>query len=326
MTHPFEGIIPPVITPFGEDGAVDESGFATLIDYMLNSDVHAIIVGGTTGEFYALSREERVRQFHLARDVIGSRAPLICGVNDISTEGVCAYAEAARSAGADGLLVAAPYYSVPTQRELADHCLTIDRATGLPIMLYNYPGRTGATMGREFFQQVGESANVRAIKEASGDIDQVHMLAREFPQIALSCGADDQALEFFAWGATSWVTPMGNFFAEEVVAFYETCRQLQDHRRARDLMCALLPLTRILETGGQLVQCVKFGTQFCGLPGGPVRSPLGPIDDVLAGEMRETLTTARESFAEILAQTKTDDLAETAPVRTAGGRLAAAPV
>ena len=318
MTDPFKGIIPPIITPFGEDGAIDEAGFATLIDYMLSSGVHAIIVGGTTGEFHALSREERVRQFHLARDVMGSRAPLICGVNDATTEGACAYAEAARSAGADGLLVAAPYYSIPTERELAHHCMAIDRAADLPIMLYNYPGRTGAVMGRAFFERLGESANFRAIKEASGDINQVHMLAREFPRIALGCGADEQALEFFAWGATSWVTAMGNFFAEEVVAFYETCRLAQDYRTARRLMCALLPLTTALETGGQFVQCVKFGAQFYGLPAGPVRSPLGPIDDGVAGDMREMLTTARESIAEILAVSRHDDSREAPHVRVVG--------
>lgn len=305
----FEGIIPPVITPFNSDLSVDEKGQAEIIEYMIDSGIHAIIVGGTTGEFFTLSREERVRQFTFANDVINKRVPLICGVNDITTEGACDFARAAKSAGADGLLVAAPYYSVPTDKELASHCLSIDRAANLPIILYNYPGRTGAEMGEEFLQRVGQRPNFAAIKEASGDINRIHMLAREFPQIRLSCGADDQALEFFVWGASSWVTAIGNFFAKEMVAFYDTCVRDEDFVKARSLMSALLPLTTVLERGGKFVQCTKYGCEYYGLPAGPVRNPLKPIKKELARQLREVLDIAKTTVASILMTTQpaTDD-------------------
>ncbi len=305
----FEGIIPPVITPFNSDLSVDEKGQAEIIEYMIDSGIHAIIVGGTTGEFFTLSREERVRQFTFANDVINKRVPLICGVNDITTEGACDFARAAKSAGADGLLVAAPYYSVPTDKELASHCLSIDRAANLPIILYNYPGRTGAEMGEEFLQRVGQRPNFAAIKEASGDINRIHMLAREFPQIRLSCGADDQALEFFVWGASSWVTAIGNFFAKEMVAFYDTCVRDEDFVKARSLMSALLPLTTVLERGGKFVQCTKYGCEYYGLPAGPVRNPLKPIKKELARQLRQVLDIAKTTVASILMTTQpaTDD-------------------
>jgi 4-hydroxy-tetrahydrodipicolinate synthase len=296
----FEGIIPPVITPFHDDGSVDTAGYASVIEYMIESGVHAIIAGGTTGEFYALSPEERVAQFKRAKDIIKGRVPLICGVNDLTTDGASAFAVAAREAGADGILVAAPYYSLPTERELASHCLAIDRAANLPIILYNYPGRTGTNMGREFLDRVGQSANFQCIKESSGDINRLHLLAREFPHIALSCGAEDQALEFFAWGATSWVTPMGNFFAAEVVAFYETCVLEQNFAKARRLMSALLPLTTTLESGGKFVQCVKYACELYGLPAGPVRKPMRPLTKELARETREVLVTAKTTIQHIL--------------------------
>ena len=298
----FEGILPPVITPFAADGALDRAAYATVIEQMLDKGVHGIIVGGTTGEFYALSREERVAQIDHARDVIAGRVPLICGVNDISTEGACAYAVAAREAGADALLVAAPYYSLPTQNELAEHCEAIDEAGGLPIILYNYPGRTGVPMDAAFLRRLSARPNVQCIKESSGDINRIHMLVREFPDIQLSCGAEDQALEFFAWGATSWVTPMGNFFPAEIVAFYDACMRDQDFAKARRLMTALLALGTVLEAGGQLIQCTKLACETLGLPGGPVRRPLGPLDPEAADSLRAVVLEAKAAIAAILSE------------------------
>jgi len=295
----FKGIIPPIITPFHDDHGVDEAGYAELIEYMIGGGVHGIIVGGTTGESYALTRDERVRQFHFAKDVIGGRVPMICGVNDLTTAGACDYAATAKDAGADGILVAAPPYSLPTERELAAHCLMIDRACGLPIMLYNYPGRTGVSMGADFLERVGQRATFRAIKEASGDIDRLHLLAREFPHIEISCGAEDQALEFFVWGATSWVTPMGNFFAEEAVDFYHVCTRDKDFDKARAMMTALLPLMSVIEGGGKFAQSVKYAAAFQGLPAGPVRPPMREMKKELKRELRQVLETVRTTLSAI---------------------------
>ncbi len=296
----FEGIIPPIITPFHDDLSVDEKGFAEVVEYMIGAGVHAIIVGGTTGEYYALSGEERVRQFNYAKDVIGGRVPMICGVNDISTAGASEFAVAARDAGADGLLMAAPYYSLPTERELAAHCLAVDRAANLPIMLYNYPGRTGVMMGEEFLSRVAQSSNFQCIKEASGDINRVHLLARDFSHVQLSCGCEDQALEFYVWGATSWVTPMGNFFMEEVVHFHDTCLHEKDFVKARAMMSALLPLTSTLEGGGKFGQCVKYAAAHAGLPTGSVRPPLKPMKKELERELREALVIAKTTLRSVM--------------------------
>lgn len=298
----FKGIIPPVITPINDVHSIDEDGFAAVIEYMIEKGVHGIIVGGTTGEFYALSPEERVRQFRFAKEIIKTRVPLVCGVNDISTKGACGFAEAARDAGADGILVAAPYYSLPTELENAAHCLAIDKAANLPIMLYNYPGRTGVVMGEDFLDIVSKSSNFRSIKEASGDINRLHMLANHYPSMELSCGAEDQALEFFVWGATSWVTPMGNFFAEEVIALYDACVKEQNFVKARRIMSALLPLTTVLEGGGQLIQCTKFACAVFGLPAGGVRPPMKPLEESAMDSLRDILTTTKSAIQTILSE------------------------
>lgn len=167
--------------------------------------------------------EERVEMASLARDIIGDRVPLIVGTVAIRLEDSVRMAEHAAKIGAAALLVGSPPYAVPTERENALNALAIDRAADLPIMLYNYPGRMGINMGEEFLDRVGRSRNFCAIKESSGDINRVHLLARDYLHIQMSCGMDDQALEFFAWGAQSWVCGGSNFLPAEHIALWRAC-------------------------------------------------------------------------------------------------------
>lgn len=280
----FEGIYTPIITPFRADLTINYDELASLVDNLIKSGVNGIIAGGTTGEYYALSMSERCEIMTFVKSTIKGRVPLIAGVGAIRTEESIDLALHAKSIGADGLLVGSPFYAVPTERENAQHALAIDRAAGLPIMLYNYPGRTGTNMGSEFLDIVTESKNFCAIKESSGDINKLHRLVTRYPQLQLSCGADDQALEFFAWGATSWVCGGSNFLPTEHLALYETCAKRGDFSQGRAMMHALLPLLETLEQGGQFVQGIKYGCELSGCAAGPVRPPLQPasLDDRLA--------------------------------------------
>jgi 4-hydroxy-tetrahydrodipicolinate synthase len=289
----FEGVYTPVITPFKADFSIDLEGYARVIERQIELGVRGLVVGGTTGENYALTPEERVGQFRFAQEVIRGRVPWLAGVNDIRTESVCAYAVAAREAGAVALLLGVPPYSVPTDNELALHCLKVDRAAKLPIMLYNYPGRSGASFGEEFLRRVGNSANFQAIKESSGDVGRIHLLAREFPHLQLCCGADDQALEFFAWGARAWVCAAANFLLPECLALYQACVLDGDFAKGRRTMKAMLPVMTVLERGGEFVQCVKHACELDGLPAGPVRLPLRPLRKALKRELRDAVSVAR---------------------------------
>jgi 4-hydroxy-tetrahydrodipicolinate synthase len=294
----FEGIYPPAVTPYAANGTIDRQAFADVLESLVEAKVHGIIIGGSTGEYYAQTAQERFDLAALAKDVLGSRMPLIIGTGATRTEDSVEYAKAAKSIGADAILVSSPPYAMPTDRENAVHALAIDRAANLPIMLYNYPARMGVSMGEEYFSRVGKSKNVVAIKEASGDMARVHLLAREFPHIALSCGWDDQALEFFAWGAQSWVCAGSNFLPREHVALYEACVLEKNFDKGRRIMSAMLPLMHLLD-GGKFVQSIKFGCQLNGLNVGQVRAPLRPLNSEEKRAFQTVVANLKRTVAQI---------------------------
>ncbi|WP_197915617.1 dihydrodipicolinate synthase family protein [Thiosulfatihalobacter marinus] len=270
----FEGIYTPVVTPYHADGAVNWEALADVVDYLVENGVHGLISGGSTGENYAQTVAERLEIARFTKDRLGTRLPFVMGTGAMLTGDSIALALGGREMGADAILLASPPYAVPTDRENALNALAIDKAANLPVMLYNYPGRTGTMMGEDFLDRVGRSRNFCGIKESSGDINRVHLLAREYPHIALGCGMDDQALEFFAWGAPFWVCGGSNFLPREHVALYDACRRDGDFARGRRIMSAMLPLMRVLEQGGKFIQTIKYGVTLNGIPAEAVRAPL----------------------------------------------------
>ena len=294
----FEGIYTPAITPLAADGQIDHPAFAEVLEYLIASKVHGIIIGGSTGEYYAHTAQERFDLAAKARDVINGRLPLIVGTGAIRTEDSVAYAKAAKEIKADALLVGSPPYALPTQQEIADHVLAVDAAADLPIMLYNYPARMGVDMGEEFFAAVAGCKNIVAIKESSGSTGQLHRLACKHPRIALSCGWDDQALEFFAWGARSWVCAGSNFIPGEHVALYEACVLQNDFAKGRRIMAAMMPLMDFLE-GGKFVQSIKYGCELAGLRSGGVRAPLKGLTEAEKAELKEIVAVLKREVAQI---------------------------
>jgi len=254
----FEGIYTPLVTPHTSSFDIDEDKFASVIEMLINAGVSGLIVAGTTGEYYAQSSEERVHLMQLARQA---------------------------------LLVSTPPYAYPTSREIALHALAVDRAANLPVMLYNYPGRMCVNMDAETLDRLGRSPNFCAIKESSGDVNRLHMLARDYPHIQLSCGMDDQALEFFAWGARSWVCAGSNFAPEAHIALYKACAVEGDFNKGRRIMSAMLPLMSVLEQGGKFVQCIKHGLSLRGIDAGPPRKPLQPLNKDDKRQLLEVIDT-----------------------------------
>jgi 4-hydroxy-tetrahydrodipicolinate synthase len=294
----FEGIYTPAVTPHKPDGEIDWSVYSEVLESLIEAKVHGIIIGGSTGEYYAQTAEERTELAAYAKDVIGTRVQLIISTGAIRTEDAVQYAKDAKAIKADAILVTSPPYALPTSEENAIHALTIDRAADLPIMLYNYPGRMCVSMDEDYLTRVSASKNVVAIKESSGDMGRVHLLAREFPNIALSCGWDDQALEFFAWGARSWVCAGSNFLPTEHVALYQACAIEKDFDKGRQIMSAMMPLMNALD-GGKFVQSIKYGCELEGLKVGDVRLPLQPLDSQEKQSLQTIIANVKRDVARI---------------------------
>ena len=295
----FKGIYTPVVTPYDEDFVCNEEALAETIEFLIKSGVNGLVIAGSTGEYYAQTMKERIKLMEICKNLIKSRLPMIAGTGAIRTEDSIEYAKQAKRIGADALLVTTPPYAYPTGREIALHALAIDRAADLPIMLYNYPGRMSVNMDRETLDRVGRSKNFCGIKESSGDINRLHMLAREYPHISLSCGMDDQALEFFAWGAKSWVCAGSNFSPEAHIALYRACVLEKNFEKGRLIMTAMLPLMTVLEQGGKFVQSIKHGLTLRGIDAGPPRKPLQPLNKEDKRELREVITTMNKTISSI---------------------------
>jgi 4-hydroxy-tetrahydrodipicolinate synthase len=295
----FEGIWTPVITPVHDDFTVNEEALEVTINHLIKGGVHGIIAAGTTGEYYAQDYDTRAHLAKRTKEIIAGRVPLCVGTGALRTEDSIAYARMAKDLGADAILVATPPYSVPTGREIALHALAIDRAVDMPVMLYNYPGRMGVNMDEETLDRLGRSPNFCGIKESSGDINRLHMIAREYPHLGLLCGMDDQALEFFAWGARGWVCAGSNFAPQAHVALYNACVVEGDFTKGRKIMSAMMPLMSVLEQGGKFIQCIKHGVTMRGIPAGPPLKPLYPLNKDDKRALEEVIRTLDTSIAAI---------------------------
>lgn len=298
----FEGIYTPLVTPYHADGSINWDALADVIGFLVDKGVHGMISGGSTGENYAQTVAERVDIARFSSERIKGRLPFVMATGAMLTSDSIALAQAGREMGADAILVASPPYAVPTDRENAQNALAIDKAADLPVMLYNYPHRTGTMMGGEFLDIVGRNHNFCGIKESSGDINRVHMLACDHPQIALGCGMDDQALEFFAWGAPFWVCGGSNFLPEEHIALYEACVLEGNFSKGRRIMSALMPLMRVLEQGGKFIQTIKHGVTLTGIDAGAMRVPLMGLDADEVHNLEQVVRELKQAIAGIRAE------------------------
>ena len=298
----FEGIYTPVVTPFHSDFSIDWDGLSNVIENLIDKGVHGLISGGSTGENYAQTIAERIEVAQFTQKQAKGRVPVIVGCGTMLTADSITLATAAREMDAAAILLGTPPYAVPTERENALNALAIDKAANLPIMLYNYPGRMGVNMGEEFLDRVGRSRNFCAIKESSGDINRVHLLARDYPHIQMSCGMDDQALEFFAWGARSWVCGGSNFLPQEHLALYQACAIEGNFDKGRRIMSAMMPLMRVLEQGGKFVQTIKYGVTFQGIDTGAIRPPLKGLNKDDKRSLEQVVRVLKKTIADIQAE------------------------
>lgn len=270
----YQGIITVLATPFSSSNVIDYSVLAKHIDFLLASGVTSILEGGSTSEYYVQTLDERKALMKFVAEHVGKRAQLIAGTNSVRPDETIALNKYAEELGYDAVMLAAPFYSLPNTQELVAHFKKVAAATKLPIILYNFPARTGVDMSPEFLEGVRDVANVTSIKESSGSFARMIEHVVNFPHLQRICGADDQAVDAFLWGAESWIAGASNFLPAEHVALYKACVVKKDYLLGHKIMAAMMPLFYLLEQGGKYIQYVKYGTELAGYPVGQTREPL----------------------------------------------------
>jgi len=275
-----------MITPMTADGAVDYDGAARLAAYLVDEMRNdGLVISGTTGESPTTTDAEKDRLLRAVIEAVGDRASIVAGVGTNDTAHTCELAKSAERAGAAGLLLVTPYYNKPPQSGLVAHFTKAADSTGLPVMLYDIPGRTGTPIKTESLLQLAEHPRIVAVKDAKGDLfagSQV-MLATG---LVFYSGDDLLNLPWLSVGAAGFVSVAGHVIGDrlhDMIDAYLGGRVAE----ARQIHLDLLPVVAGIMTRTQGVIAAKAALGLLGLPGGMVR---GPLVDATEAELEQLRT------------------------------------
>ncbi|MBY3381828.1 4-hydroxy-tetrahydrodipicolinate synthase [Rhizobium laguerreae] len=270
------GVITALVTPFNEKEDVDFDSFGKLIEDQLQKGVRGFVPLGSTGEYYAMNAQEKQSVLKFVKEVVGNRATLIAGGNAGSTREVVQNVRAAAELGYEAVLLAPPYYSLPSQPELTAHYQAVLDSAPVELVLYNYPPRVGVEVGFEVMDAFADNPRVIGVKESSGSLARaIDIKTRYGNKYQLSCGSDDVALDFLLWGAGSWICGPANCFPSQCVAIVNAF-DAGKIEEAQNIMRKMYQAMSSLETG-KFVQKVKYGCELNGISAGPTRMPLLPL-------------------------------------------------
>lgn len=273
---PFGRVLTAMVTPFAADGALDLDGAQRLAAHLVDSGNDGLIVNGTTGESPTTSDVEKEQLVRAVLEAVGDRAFVIAGVGTNDTRHTIDLAERAERAGAHGLLTVTPYYSKPPQEGLYRHFTAVADAIGLPVMLYDIPGRSGVPIQTDTLVRLGEHPRIVANKDAKGDLGRASWaIARS--GLAWYSGDDMLNLPLLSVGAVGFVSVVGHVVSPELRALVEA-HLAGDVAKATEIHQRLLPVyTGMFRTQG-VITC-KAALDLKGLPGGPLRLPLVGLTD-----------------------------------------------
>lgn len=283
---PFGRLLTAMVTPMTSDGAVDYAGAARLADYLVTQMRNdGLVLSGTTGESPTTSDGEKDRLLRTVIEAVGGRARVVAGVGTNDTAHTRELARQAEQAGADGLLVVTPYYNKPPQNGLVAHFTAVADATGLPVMLYDIPGRTGVPITTESLLQLAQHPRIIAVKDAKGDLT-AGSIVMTATDLAFYSGDDLMNLPWLSVGASGFVSVVGHVVGDRLAEMIEAYLSgdvdaaLRHHRE-------LMPVYTGIMTRTQGVIATKAALALLGLPGGPVRMPLA---DATPGEVEKLRT------------------------------------
>ncbi|AWM89136.1 4-hydroxy-tetrahydrodipicolinate synthase [Microvirga sp. 17 mud 1-3] len=286
----FQGSITALVTPF-KDGAVDEAAFRKHIAWQIENGTKGLVPVGTTGESPTLSHKEHDRVVQICVEEVKGRVPVIAGAGSNSTEEAIGFSRHAEKVGADALLIVTPYYNKPTQEGLYAHFKAINDAVGIPIIIYNIPGRSVIDMSVETMARLYELKNIVGVKDATASMARVSQQRQAMgPDFIQLSGEDATALGFMAHGGHGCISVTSNVAPRLCAEMQNACLK-GDYATALKVQDRLMPLHEALfiETNPSPV---KYAASLLGLMGDDVRLPLLPVSEPTRKRVRDAMAHA----------------------------------
>jgi 4-hydroxy-tetrahydrodipicolinate synthase len=275
-----------MITPFTEGGALDLGGAQLLADRLVSLGCDGLVLSGTTGESPTTTDAEKAALVEAVREAVGGRASIVAGVGTFDTRHTVELALEAEKAGADGVLVVSPYYSRPPQDALEEHFRTVADASGLPVVLYDIPGRTGTRIEPDTMLRLAEHPRIVAVKDCSYDfLAAQKVLART--DLAYYAGCDEHNLALYAVGGAGYISTVANVVPDQLRAVLDAFEAGDTPVSARLQLRATPLIEAMMSAGLPGAVTAKALLGELGLPAGPVRAPMRPagreaVDGLLA--------------------------------------------
>ncbi|MCB2059788.1 MAG: 4-hydroxy-tetrahydrodipicolinate synthase [Novosphingobium sp.] len=275
----FSGSIPALVTPF-RDGAFDEPAFRRLVEWQIENGSSALVPCGTTGESPTLSHDEHMKVTEICIEVASGRVPVIAGAGSNSTAEAVMLARHAEQAGAQAVLVVTPYYNKPSQEGMYLHFKAVNDAIGIPIVLYNIPGRSIVDLNLATMTRLAELPRIAGVKDATGELGRVSDYRRAIgTQFCQLSGNDETALGHFAHGGRGCISVSANVAPKLCAEFQQACAA-GDMAKARELNDRLHPLHRAM---------------FEDTSPGPVKYALSRVNNWITDEVRLPIVACGEA-------------------------------
>ena len=287
MASSLSGVLVALATPFADDGSVDESRLRALVDRTIDGGVHGVVACGSTGEFSALTGEERRLVVETVVDQTAHRVPVVAQTGSTSTAKAIALARHAQSAGADVIMPVAPYYEPLTLAETTHYLRRVAGSVEIPVMLYNLPGATGMDLPPDTIAELArEVENIRYVKNTSPDMAQAAQLIHHYGDlVGTFVGWDSLILSSLVSGSAGVMAGTANVVPAEIVAVYDAVKA-GDLQSAREAWARIYPLLdAALSTS--YVAAVKAALDAVGFSCGPTREPVRPLEPADAARIAE---------------------------------------
>ncbi|WP_443936033.1 4-hydroxy-tetrahydrodipicolinate synthase [Phascolarctobacterium faecium] len=287
MKNPYFGrLLTAMVTPFNADGSVNYEKAADLAEWLINNGSDGLVVAGSTGEAATMSAEEKLELFRVVVNRINKRVPVIAGTGSNNTADSVKMTKMAEAMGVDGALIVGPYYNKPTQEGFYQHFAAVAQSTGLPIIVYNVPGRTASNISSAIVARLAaDFENIVAIKEAAGNVAQVAELYSVLPEeFTIYSGDDGLILPFMSVGATGLISVLSNIgggILQDVMQAYEDGRV----REAAKLNARMVPLANAMFIETNPIPVKAAVTFVTGIDAGQPRLPLTPMEPANKAKM-----------------------------------------